>query len=88
MLLPTERAAIERAFACKVTDLYGCEEVGLIATECERHHGMHIDMENNYVELLDPNGNDVKPGEDGAVVVTNLINRAMPLLRYKMGDVA
>jgi phenylacetate-CoA ligase len=88
MLLPTERVAIERAFACKVTDLYGCEEVGLIGSECERHHGMHIDMENNYVELLDPAGNDVKPGEDGAVVVTNLLNRAMPLLRYKMGDVA
>lgn len=88
MLLPTERVAIERAFACKVTDLYGCEEVGLIATECERHNGMHIDMENNYIELLDPAGNDVKPGEDGAVVVTNLLNRAMPLLRYKMGDVA
>jgi len=88
MLLPTERVAIERAFACKVTDLYGCEEVGLIASECERHHGMHIDMESNYVELLDPSGDDVKTGEDGAVVVTNLLNRAMPLLRYKMGDVA
>ena len=88
MLLPTERAAIEKAFGCKVTDLYGCEEVGLIASECEQHRGMHIDMENNYVELLDSNGNDVKPGEDGAVVVTNLLNPAMPLIRYKMGDVA
>jgi phenylacetate-CoA ligase len=88
MLLPTERTAIERAFACKVTDLYGCEEVGLIACECERHRGLHIDMESNYVELLDPQGNDVPAGEDGAVVVTNLLNRAMPLLRYKMGDVA
>jgi phenylacetate-CoA ligase len=88
MLLPTERRAIEKAFACKVTDLYGCEEVGLIASECERHDGMHIDMENNLVELLDSNGNDVPTGADGAVVVTNLLNRAMPLLRYKMGDVA
>lgn len=88
MLLPTERRAIEQAFACKVTDLYGCEEVGLIATECERHHGMHVDMENNYVELLDHDGNDVAPGEDGAVVVTSLLNRSMPLIRYKMGDVA
>ena len=88
MLLPSERRVIEEAFACKVTDLYGCEEVGLIASECERHHGMHIDMENNYVELLDHNGNDIGPGEDGAVVVTNLLNRAMPLVRYKMGDVA
>ena len=88
MLLPTERRVIEGAFACKVTDLYGCEEVGLIASECEKHDGMHVDMENNYVELLDPDGNDVKAGEDGAVVVTNLLNPAMPLIRYKMGDVA
>lgn len=88
MLLPSERKVIEQAFACKVTDLYGCEEVGLIATECELHDGMHIDMENNYVELLDHNGNDVAPGEDGAVVVTSLLNRSMPLIRYKMGDVA
>lgn len=88
MLLPTERRVIEAAFDCKVTDLYGCEEVGLIACECEVHNGMHIDMENNYVELVDSTGNDVAPGEDGAVVVTNLISKAMPLIRYKMGDVA
>jgi phenylacetate-CoA ligase len=88
MLLPTERKIIEKAFACKVTDLYGCEEVGLIGSECEQHAGMHVDMESNYVELLDSNGNDVPTGADGAVVITNLLNRAMPLIRYKMGDVA
>lgn len=88
MLLPTERRVIEAAFDCKVTDLYGCEEVGLIACECEAHSGMHMDMENNYVELVDSNGRDVAAGEDGAIVVTNLISKAMPLVRYKMGDVA
>lgn len=88
MLIPSERRVIEQAFQCKVTDLYGCEEVGLIGTECERHDGMHIDMENNLVELLDPSGNPVPQGQDGAVVVTNLLNRSMPLIRYKMGDVA
>jgi phenylacetate-CoA ligase len=88
MLIDTERKVIEQAFGCKVTDLYGCEEVGLIATECERHDGMHIDAENNYVELLDSSGNPVPDGEDGAVVVTSLLNRSMPLIRYKMGDVA
>lgn len=88
MLLPSERKVIEAAFACPVTDLYGCEEVGLIACECEQHNGMHIDMENNFVELIDSNGNEVEPGQDGAVVVTNLINRAFPLVRYRLGDVA
>ncbi|HUQ10639.1 MAG TPA: hypothetical protein VM146_10015 [Steroidobacteraceae bacterium] len=88
MLIPSERRVIEQAFQCKVTDLYGCEEVGLIGTECEQHDGMHVDMENNLVELLDPSGNPVPQGQDGAVVVTNLLNRSMPLIRYKMGDVA
>lgn len=88
MLLPRERKVIEQAFGCRVTDLYGCEEVGLIGSECEQHDGMHIDMENNYIELLDHNGNEVAPGQDGAVVVTSLLNQSMPLIRYKMGDVA
>jgi phenylacetate-CoA ligase len=88
MLIPSERRVIEQAFQCKVTDLYGCEEVGLIATECEAHDGMHVDMETNLLELLDGSGNPVAPGEDGAVIATNLINRSMPLIRYKMGDVA
>lgn len=88
MLLPTERTVIEGAFGCPVTDLYGYEEVGLIASECEKHEGMHVDMESNFVELVDPSGRDVPEGEDGAVVVTNLISPAMPLLRYKMGDIA
>lgn len=88
MLLQPERAVIEEAFQCKVTDLYGCEEVGLIACECARHGGMHVDMENNVVELVDPAGSSVVPDVDGAVVVTNLISKAMPLIRYKIGDVA
>ncbi|MEO8017815.1 MAG: phenylacetate--CoA ligase family protein [Pseudomonadota bacterium] len=88
MLIASERRVIEQAFQCKVTDLYGCEEVGLIGSECEVHDGMHVDMESNLLELLDSNGDQVAPGEDGAVVVTNLINNSMPLIRYKMGDVA
>jgi len=86
MLMPKERVAIEDVFKRKVTDLYGCEEVGLIACECEKHQGMHINMENVHVEIVDPQGNDVMPGDVGTIVVTSLINRAMPLIRYKVED--
>jgi phenylacetate-CoA ligase len=82
-----QRAAIEKAFACPVTNRYGCEEVSLIACECERHDGLHVNAEGVYVELL-RDGQPVGPGEDGSVVVTDLTNRAMPLLRYQVGDVA
>jgi phenylacetate-CoA ligase len=88
MLLPHERAAIERVFGVKVTDMYGCEEVGLIASECERHEGLHVNMEQVIVEVLREDGTPVAPGEAGLVVVTDLLNRAMPFIRYRMEDMA
>jgi len=87
MLLGPERMEIEMAFGCKVTDLYGCEEVGLIACECEHHDGMHLNMENVFVEFIKEDGEYAAPGEPGEIVVTSLINRAMPLIRYRIGDV-
>lgn len=87
MLLPNERRTIERVFRCKVTNRYGCEEVGLIACECERHEGLHMNMDHLIVELLRVDGSAARPGEEAAIVVTDLINHGMPLLRYKVGDV-
>src|SRR5262249_38034183 len=82
-----QRRVIEEVFACPVTNRYGCEEVSLIACECEQHHGLHVNSDGVYVELL-RDGRPVAPGEPGSVVVTDLTNRAMPLLRYQVGDVA
>ncbi len=87
VLHTTERQAIEEVFACPVTNRYGCEEVSLIACECERHDGLHVNADGVYVELL-REGQPVSPGEPGSVVATDLTNRAMPLLRYQVGDVA
>ncbi len=87
MLIPYERRIIEEVLRCPVTNLYGSEEVGLIAAECESHMGMHINMENNYVEIVDESGRPVASGKEGAIVITNLINKAMPLVRYKIEDV-
>lgn len=87
MLLANERPVIEAAFGCKVTDRYGCEEVGLIACECERHQGLHIDIEHLYVEFLRTDGTAADPGEDGAIVITDLLNRGMPFIRYRIEDV-
>ena len=82
-----QRRAIEEVFGCRVTDRYGCEEVSLIACECERHEGLHINADGVYVEIL-REGRPAKVGEPGSIVVTDLTNRAMPLLRYQVGDVA
>jgi phenylacetate-CoA ligase len=87
MLLHHERVLIEQVFACKVTDRYGCEEVGLIASECERHEGFHLNIEHLFIELLRPDGTEAAVGEDGAIVITDLFNRGMPMIRYRIEDV-
>ncbi|MBJ6137688.1 phenylacetate--CoA ligase family protein [Marinobacter litoralis] len=87
MLLEHERKTIEQAFGCQVTNRYGCEEVGLIACECDQHSGMHINVPHVYVEFLDGNNNPVAAGEPGKIVVTDLNNYAMPLIRYRVEDV-
>ncbi|WP_437778718.1 phenylacetate--CoA ligase family protein [Sorangium sp. So ce1097] len=86
-LFAHQREAIERAFGAPVFDRYGCRELMLIAAECERHAGKHINMEGVYVELL-RDGRHALPGEAGEVVVTDLVCRSMPLIRYKNQDVA
>jgi phenylacetate-CoA ligase len=87
MLLPHERVLIENVFQKKIFDRYGCEEVGLISSECEEHHGHHLSAENLFVEFLRPDGQPVSPGEPGAIVVTDLVNMAMPFIRYKIEDI-
>ncbi|MBS0581183.1 MAG: phenylacetate--CoA ligase family protein [Proteobacteria bacterium] len=87
MLLAHERRVIEAAFGCKVTDRYGCEEVGLIACECEVHNGMHLDIEHLYVEFIRADGTAAAPGEEGAIVITDLFNKGMPFIRYRIEDV-
>jgi phenylacetate-coenzyme A ligase PaaK-like adenylate-forming protein len=82
-----QRRAIEEVFACRVTNRYGCEEVSLIACECERHEGLHVNADGVYVEYLRER-RPVEPGEPGSLIITDLANRAMPILRYQIGDVA
>jgi phenylacetate-CoA ligase len=85
VLTPADRALLERVLQAPVFDRYGCREVGIIAHECAAHMGLHVSAGTNVVELLGPDG---QPGRFGRVVVSNLYNLAMPLLRYDTGDVA
>jgi phenylacetate-CoA ligase len=85
--MPHERGLIEEVFGIKVTDRYGCEEVSLIGCECEKHDGMHLNVEHLFIEFVREDGTSCRPGEPGRIVVTDLVNRAMPLIRYNVGDV-
>ena len=81
-----ERNLLERVFGCGVFNRYGCREVSVIASECEAHAGLHTMAEGLYLEIETPNG-PARPGESGDILVTDLLNFAMPLIRYRIGDV-
>ena len=80
------RAAIQLVFGCPVFNRYGCREVSVVASECEQHQGLHIMAEGLYVEIVDRNGHPVTEGEVGDILVTDLLNYGMPLIRYRIGD--
>lgn len=80
-----EREFISSQFNCSVFDDYGMTEVGLIAFQCPRHN-YHIIEDNVYLEFINESGQRCQSGEIGEIVITDLRNKSMPLIRYKTGD--
>jgi phenylacetate-CoA ligase len=80
-----DRRLLERVFGCPVFNRYGCREVSVVASECPAHTGLHVMGEGLYVEVETPQG-PAKPGQTGSILVTDLLNGAMPLIRYRIGD--
>ncbi len=86
VLYPHMRDKIQQVFRAPVFNRYGSREVGDIACECECHNGLHISSFTHFVEILREDGSSAAPGEYGEIVITLLTNYAMPLLRYRIGD--
>ena len=86
-VLPADRAVLTRAFGPDIFESYGSRETMLMAAECEQHAGMHLSEENLLIELV-KDGKVLPSGESGDVVVTDLHNYGMPMIRYVNGDVA
>ena len=82
------RALCRDAWDVPLADMYSAEEVGYIALQCPDSSLYHVQSENVIVEVLDHSGNPCAAGEIGRVVVTDLHNFAMPLIRYEIGDYA
>ncbi len=80
-----DRELLEEVFGCRVFNRYGCREVSVLASECDAHRGLHVMAEGLYLEIETPDG-PARPGEVGAIFVTDLLNHAMPLIRYRIGD--
>jgi phenylacetate-CoA ligase len=86
-VLLADRVVLAKAFGRGIFETYGSRETMLMAAECEAHAGMHLSEENLILELA-KDGRPVELGEAGDVVVTDLHNFGMPMIRYVNGDVA
>lgn len=79
-------AKIKRQWNVQLFSTYASTEMATSFTECEAQQGGHHNSELLIIECLDDNGNHVAPGEVGELVVTTLGIEALPLLRYRTGD--
>ena len=86
ILYPQQREVMMQVFGCEVYDTYGCGDGMGHATECELHKGLHVCPEVSVMQIVDEQGNEVSPGEEGEVVLTSLFDYTMPLIRYAPGD--
>jgi phenylacetate-CoA ligase len=87
------REEIERALpGLRAVNFYGLSEMcgPGVATEClEARDGLHVHEDHFVVEVVDPeSGVPVEEGVEGELVFTTLLKEAMPLLRYRTGDIA
>lgn len=81
-----EKKRLSLVFGCPVVEIYQTSE-GQIGSACS-HGNLHINEDLVYVELLDESGHAIGPGQRShTMLVTNLVNRAQPLLRYEMNDI-
>jgi phenylacetate-CoA ligase len=83
-LHPFQRQEIEQGLGAQVIGTYGCNETGTVAYECPAG-SLHIFAEHVEVEIL-RDGQPVRAGEVGDIALTCTTNRAMPLVRYMVGD--
>ncbi len=86
-MTPYMKQVVESAFNTRVHEDYGCAEVGGIAAECFNQNGLHPFSKLFHVEVVRHHLH-VGHGEIGKVLITDLCNYSMPLIRYDIGDVA
>jgi len=84
ILFPEVRKTIENAFNFKVFDSYSCEG-GSTVFECETHDCYHSSMEYAITEIIS-NDKKINRGEKGRIITTDLINYAVPFIRYDTQD--
>ncbi len=84
------RERIENGLGIEAFDIYGMTETGGVGTtgmDCQFHNGIHVWEDQYLVEILDPaTGKPVEDGQQGEIVFTSLNRKAIPILRFRTGD--
>ena len=88
VLTPEIRTVCREVWNLAITDIYSCQEIGILALQCPEHEHYHIQSESVLVEVLNEHDQPCQPGQVGRVVITDLHNYAMPFIRYEIGDYA
>lgn len=86
ILEPAIRKLCGQLWQVPLADNYSCEEVATMAFTCKGKQHYHPVNDNLYLEIVDADGNRSAPGQVGRILVTQLKNMVMPLLRYELGD--
>lgn len=85
-LTPATRTAVEAAFGCRIAQAYGSSECPALGMEC-RDRRVHLNVDRFLVEPVDADHRPVPAGTPSdTVLVTNLVNRIQPVIRYDLGD--
>jgi len=84
------RKRMEDWLGIKAYDIYGTSELsGPMFTECAEQNGFHIWSDIAFVEVIDPKtGEPLEPGEKGELTLTMLQKEALPMIRYRIGDIS
>ena len=83
-LLDHQRQIIEQVLGCRAFERYATRDFGTIAAECGHHQGLHLNPSAAFVELVAVEGAEVEGLHE--LLVTDLLNYGMPLIRYQIGD--
>ncbi|MFD1062553.1 phenylacetate--CoA ligase family protein [Winogradskyella litorisediminis] len=86
MLFDDDKKLMETQLGVPIVKEYGASELDLIAFE-NKQNDWQINSETLFVEIVDDNGNKLPYGEEGRIVITSFYNKAMPFIRYDIGDI-
>lgn len=88
-LTPAGKKNLETLFGCPVISRYSNEEQGILAYSKPYSDEYVINSANYFIEIMSMDGDyPVKSGETGRIVITDMYNKAMPFIRYDIGDLA